>query len=42
MIRVGSNVKWKWGNGYAEGTVKETYTKEISRTITGQPSDPKR
>jgi len=35
MIREGSDVKWKWGNGTASGTVKETYTKEVTKTIDG-------
>lgn len=35
MIREGSNVKWKWGNGYAEGKVVETHTKEVEKTIKG-------
>ena len=35
MIREGSEVKWKWGNGTATGTVKRTYTKEITKTIDG-------
>ncbi|WP_299130644.1 DUF2945 domain-containing protein [uncultured Winogradskyella sp.] len=35
MIRKGSKVKWKWGNGMAYGTVKETYTKKVTKTIKG-------
>nr|WKN37741.1 DUF2945 domain-containing protein [Tunicatimonas sp. TK19036] len=35
MIQKGSTVKWKWGNGTAEGKVKETYTDEITKTISG-------
>ncbi|EDP98502.1 DUF2945 domain-containing protein [Kordia algicida OT-1] len=35
MIRKGTEVKWKWGNGYAEGKVEETYTESISKTING-------
>jgi hypothetical protein len=35
MIRKGSNVKWKWGSGTAEGKVLETYDKEVSKTIKG-------
>ncbi|MFD0860620.1 DUF2945 domain-containing protein [Sungkyunkwania multivorans] len=35
MIRVGTQVKWKWGNGVAQGEVVETYTKKISKTIDG-------
>lgn len=35
MIREGSNVKWKWGNGHATGKVLKTYKEEITRTIDG-------
>jgi len=35
MIRKGSEVSWKWGNGSATGKVKETFTKKITRTIKG-------
>ena len=35
MIREGTQVKWKWGSGYAEGEVKETYTKKVTKTISG-------
>ncbi len=35
MIREGSNVKWKWGEGYASGKVNETFTREVTRTIDG-------
>ena len=35
MIREGSEVQWEWGNGTAKGKVKETYTKEVSKTIKG-------
>ncbi len=35
MIRKGSIVKWKWGNGEATGKVEETYTKEVIKTIKG-------
>ena len=35
MIKEGSTVKWKWGNGTAEGEVKETYDYEITKTIKG-------
>ena len=35
MIRQGSNVRWKWGNGTAEGKVKETYTDQVTKTIDG-------
>ncbi|MGB6153587.1 MAG: DUF2945 domain-containing protein [Pricia sp.] len=35
MIRKGTRVQWKWGNGTAEGEVKETYTTKITKTIKG-------
>jgi len=35
MIRKGTNVKWKWGNGYATGEVESTHTDSITRTIKG-------
>lgn len=35
MIRKGTNVKWKWGQGSAEGEVIETFTKEVTKTIKG-------
>lgn len=35
MIREGTRVKWEWGNGTAEGEVKEHHEKEITRTIDG-------
>lgn len=35
MIRTGSEVKWKWGNGYAKGKVQETYTETVEKTIDG-------
>lgn len=35
MIRKGTNVKWSWGNGTAEGKVVETYTSKITKTIKG-------
>ncbi|WP_020570583.1 hypervirulence associated TUDOR domain-containing protein [Neolewinella persica] len=35
MIRKGSKVSWKWGNGKAEGTVTATYAREITKTIKG-------
>lgn len=33
MIREGTNVKWEWGQGYAEGKVVETHKEKITRTI---------
>ncbi len=35
MIREGSKVKWKWGNGTATGKVISTYTKEVTKKIDG-------
>lgn len=35
MIRTGTQVKWKWGNGTAEGKVSETYIEEVTKTIQG-------
>ena len=35
MIREGSEVKWKWGNGTASGKVISTYTEEITKEIGG-------
>lgn len=35
MIQKGTQVKWNWGNGTAQGKVKETYTTKITKTIKG-------
>jgi hypothetical protein len=35
MIRKGSDIQWKWGEGHATGTVQETFSREIIRTING-------
>jgi hypothetical protein len=35
MIRKGTNVKWNWGSGTAEGKVQETFDHEVKRTIKG-------
>jgi len=35
MIKEGTQVKWNWGNGTAEGEVKETYTEKVTKTIKG-------
>ncbi len=35
MIGKGSKVKWNWGQGTAEGKVKETFEKEVTKTIKG-------
>ena len=35
MIQKGSTVKWEWGNGSAQGKVKETYSEKVTKTIDG-------
>ncbi len=35
MIREGSEVRWKWGSGHATGKVKETFSRNVTRTIEG-------
>ena len=35
MIQKGSKVRWEWGNGTAEGKVKETYSEDVTKTIKG-------
>ena len=35
MIRKGSRIKWKWGNGTAEGKVLSTHTEKGTKTIKG-------
>jgi len=35
MIREGTTVQWKWGNGTAKGVVKSTFTKSVTKTIKG-------
>ena len=35
MIKEGTKVKWKWGNGFGEGKVVETHTKDVEKTIKG-------
>ncbi len=32
---VGDNVKWKWGNGWARGEIKERFTQRTTRTLKG-------
>jgi hypothetical protein len=34
-MQKGQKVKWKWGNGYAEGVIKEAYDKKVTKTIKG-------
>ena len=31
----GDTVQWNWGSGTAEGTVQESFTEEVTRTIKG-------
>lgn len=33
--QVGDKVSWNWGNGTAEGVIKQIYTKKVSKTIKG-------
>lgn len=35
MIKKGTQVTWKWGNGTATGKVVETYTEKVTKTIKG-------
>ena len=35
MIRKGTQVKWSWGNGTAEGKVVETRTETFTKKIKG-------
>ncbi|GAB3175012.1 hypervirulence associated TUDOR domain-containing protein [Telluribacter humicola] len=35
MIRKGTKVRWKWGNGYAEGKIKELRKAEVEKKIKG-------
>lgn len=35
QIREGSPVSWKWGNGTAEGKVKEIHREKITKKIKG-------
>lgn len=35
MIKEGTEVTWKWGNGTAKGKVQSTFTKKVTRTIDG-------
>lgn len=32
----GDQVAWNWGRGTAEGTVAETFTHDVTRTIKGK------
>ncbi|WP_299216270.1 DUF2945 domain-containing protein [uncultured Aquimarina sp.] len=35
MIRKGSKVSWKWGQGKSNGKVEETHTSKVTKTIKG-------
>lgn len=35
MIREGTNVRWKWADGHAEGVVKEHHTSRVKRVVDG-------
>ena len=35
MIKIGTNVIWKWGSGNATGKVLETYSEDVTKTIKG-------
>lgn len=35
MYKEGTKVKWKWGNGYGEGSVKSGFTEKTTRKIDG-------
>lgn len=32
---VGDRVRWDWGEGTAEGVIKQIYTERVSKTIKG-------
>ena len=34
-MRDGTKVTWSWGNGTAEGTVRKTYERRVTRTLKG-------
>ncbi|OWU85257.1 hypothetical protein ATO6_09540 [Oceanicola sp. 22II-s10i] len=36
MIRKGTEVTWKWGNGSATGKVVESFARKVTRTIKGE------
>ena len=35
MIKKGTEVKWKWGDGTAKGEVQEVFHGDVERTIDG-------
>lgn len=34
-MQKGDKVSWSWGNGTATGTIKDRFTKKVTRTIKG-------
>ena len=34
-FKEGDRVRWTWGDGAAEGTVRERFTERVTRTIKG-------
>ncbi|WP_370287346.1 DUF2945 domain-containing protein [Pseudooceanicola nanhaiensis] len=34
-MQKGTQVKWKWGQGTAEGEVSETFDRKVTRTLDG-------
>ncbi len=34
-FRTGQYVKWSWGDGTAEGQIKERFEREVTRTLKG-------
>ena len=34
-LRIGGKASWKWGNGTAQGTIKDRYERRVQRTIKG-------
>jgi len=35
MIRKETEVKWKWGKGYANGKVENTYSESVTKNLKG-------
>ena len=36
VVRVGTEVRWSWGNGHAQGTVREIHRESITRSSKGE------
>lgn len=34
-VKTGEKVKWKWGDGYGEGTVQSVFVEKTTRKIKG-------